>query len=157
MWVTEKTAEGLGEPTERQMASTSVKACARARSQIRHTKRAAHACPSKPLRMDCCPCTPSTVIVKESYAGTDGGSRAKHANACMHVPEQAYHGPPEVPVAQRGALLVTVLEGEHHQHQVAADALQVALYRVLPACSCHSAPYQACIHASPFTSRPKIW
>lgn len=37
-----------------------------------------------------------------------------------------HHGPPEVPVAQRGALLVPILEGKHNQNQVAANAVKVA-------------------------------
>jgi hypothetical protein len=39
----------------------------------------------------------------------------------------AHHGAPKIPVAQRGALLVTVFEGEDDQNQVAADAMEVSL------------------------------
>lgn len=40
--------------------------------------------------------------------------------------EGTHHGAPEVPIAQRSALLVTVFEGEDDQDQVASNALEVA-------------------------------
>ena len=36
-----------------------------------------------------------------------------------------HHGPPQIPIPQRCALLVPVFEGEHHQNEVAANPVQV--------------------------------
>ena len=67
------------------------------------------------------------MLSSEGHLDGDACRHRIHATSGTVRTSFAHHGPPEIPIAQRCALLVTVFEGEHNKDEVASNPMQIPL------------------------------